>query len=343
MKDPTANNQINRESSVVFKNKPIIGKLRKALFKIGIGIGAVLLGYQFYQSVFAYLKGEVVFKNNAALVAAVFCMLFGILQQIDAWFLLMKSLNILLPFHDARAGYVLSFLSRYIPGSVWGYISRSEWLQQNYKVRYVDSNIGSVLEILISILACVLIIGISWVGSKNPIIFIPALVIFLPILSWALLHNRFSRRIFNQVLFYLKSSSTYPGVQLRDWLIVLGLLAINWFYFGLAVGLCGVAFGEWNIMSVLRNWLLFTGDFAVSWLAGFLVFFLPSGLGLRELLMTHLLSNQFGISIQSANTISVTMRFVTVIAEVSSVGVVLLIREIWMSIRKNGKLDRKQL
>ena len=82
------------------------------------------------------------------------------LQQVCAGVLLMRSLNIELPIHKARYIYSLSFLARYIPGSIWGYLSRSEWLLHDYQVSYASSNYGSILEVALAVSTGFCVLGL---------------------------------------------------------------------------------------------------------------------------------------------------------------------------------------
>jgi hypothetical protein len=316
---------------------PIWNKIRKVLLVLGIGISITLLGNQLYQSIVTLKSGEVELFNYWALAAAAFCMLVGILQQINAWYLLMRGLKIKLPFHDSRVGYALSFLARYIPGSVWGYLGRGEWLYQKYGISFVDASVSSILEILLSVLACILIIGISRIVFERKIIFVYALAVIIPLLSWILFQNPYSKKKFDEILKRFRKGYTYPAIPFKAWMAVLILLSTNWFYFGLSLGLCGVAFGEWNFFYTVDNLLLFTGDFAIAWIMGFLAFFLPSGLGLRELLIGELISNQIGVSPQIANAISIAMRLVASMGEIFSVVLLALTNYLWIQIKKVGR------
>ena len=64
-------------------------------------------------------------------------------------------------------GYSLSFLPRYLPGSIWGYLSRSEWLTQQFSIPFKYSNAISVVEIGATITAN-LLVAFIWL-SINPI------------------------------------------------------------------------------------------------------------------------------------------------------------------------------
>ncbi len=139
---------------------PRLKTLRTVLFRLGILVGLALLAIQIFQAYQAF-KSQVIFINNyLPLCLAGILITISFLQQIAAWSLLMRSLNIRLPAHKARFIYALSFLARYIPGSIWGYISRSEWLFQNYQISYTASNYGSILEVALAACTGIFVIGV---------------------------------------------------------------------------------------------------------------------------------------------------------------------------------------
>ncbi len=114
---------------------------------------------QMFQAYQAFKSQEIFIQSYLPLWIAGLVIVISFLQQIAAWVLIMRSLHVHLPIHQARFIYSLSFLARYIPGSIWGYLSRSEWLLQNYQVSYTVSNYGSVLEVALAVSTGFFVIG----------------------------------------------------------------------------------------------------------------------------------------------------------------------------------------
>ncbi len=128
------------------------------------------------------------------------------LQQIGAWVLLMRSLNIELPIHKARYIYSLSFLARYIPGSIWGYLSRSEWLLHDYQVSYTSSNYGSILEVALAVSTGFCVLGFCILVNDALIpIWVGFLLFSLPLLPWLFWFSKFSLRWRKKLAGYLNS------------------------------------------------------------------------------------------------------------------------------------------
>ena len=66
--------------------------------------------------------------NDIEALAAV---MLATLIQIAAWQVIMAGMGIYVGRWHLAQGYMLPFLARYIPGSVWGYLGRSQWMNQN--------------------------------------------------------------------------------------------------------------------------------------------------------------------------------------------------------------------
>ena len=88
------------------------------------------------------------------------------------------------------------------------------------------------------------------------------------------------------------------------------------------MSLVAQGFGLQNI----GNLVDFTFLFGFAWLAGFLVVFVPSGLGIREVVLSNLLTSILGIPAVQASALSVTSRFVISLAELAWILVALLFK-----------------
>jgi glycosyltransferase 2 family protein len=294
--------------------------LRKILFRLGILAGLILLSIQIFQAYQAFTTQVITIRSYWPLWIAGLVIMISFLQQIGAWILLMRSLNIQLPIHKARFIYSLSFLARYIPGSIWGYISRSEWLLQNYQVSYTTSNYGSILEVALEVSTGFCVLGICIILNR---ILVPTwigfLLLFLPWLPWLIWFSKLSLKWRNKLDVYLKSEILGFNPHFGVWNVILVLLIINCFYYGLGVFLVGYSLGIWRIDQFLSAWIILTGDYSAAWLAGFFAIFIPSGLGVRELVLSSLLTSHFQLIESVSRAISVIMRLITVLAEFATI------------------------
>jgi glycosyltransferase 2 family protein len=298
--------------------------LRSRLYWLGLGIGLfffagqILRGYQ----VFSTLTLDVALLVR--LSAAVLAGLVALGLQMAAWRYLMQDLGVKLTWRSIIGGYMLSFLPRYVPGSVWGYLSRSEWLKTSYGVPYVLSSIGSALEISAALITGSAVIGFYYLLSATGLVQLALLCfeVIFPVLSWFILNSVFQ-------FGYLKKRVDLQGwhgsrrVNFVVWSKIFVLYIMLWLCYG---ALTLILVGEFSPSSATPSLVAATFSFCVSWLIGFLLVFFPAGLGVREIALSNIMVNTMGISIGVASTISVLTRLCIAAAEALWVSIGLVIQ-----------------
>ena len=321
--------------------------LRKILLRFGILLGIGLLLIQILNVYESLANQTLILRHIWPFIVAIAIVIINIFIQIEAWIIMMQALNVDMPHHEARRGYVLSFFARYIPGSVWGYISRSEWLWQKYQVTYKQSNYVSILEILLDLFSSLLAIGICMVLLIiDKIYIIPIiLVIILLIIIWIALPSQllpFATRLFPSVY-----QENFPRLKLQShkWVLPIILRLMNWFIYGFTLFLIGLAFETWQTDQFISHWIQLTKDYCLAWLSGYVIIFLPSGLGVRELVLSSQLTNHFHLDPGVAMGISVIMRFVIMIAEFACVPLLYLLKQIFVrnNIQSQDSSNNKQI
>ena len=75
--------------------------------------------------------------------------------------------------------------------------------------------------------------------------------------------------------------------------------------------------------------------FSLSWLAGFVVLIVPSGLGVREFILANLLVSQSTLNVQTATVVAVLSRFFIYLAEIAWLLLGLLMTRIRVKIVPN--------
>lgn len=311
------------------KYKGWFSRLRKIVLRLGILVGLILLSIQLYRSIIDFKSQTLVIKHYWALFIALLIILMHIFQYFENWMILLRAVKISLPNHEARYGYALSFLARYIPGSVWGYLSRSEWLWQKYQVNYSSSNFVSILEIIISIVSNLIATGLCYIliSSEHYYSVLGFILILLPTIFWFLLPTRIpSLQRYKLTRNYLPNDWKKPSFL--NWLRPLLLLLVCWFYDGFVLFLIGVSFGSWQLNQWRILWAPLTKVFSVAWLSGFLIFFLPSGLGVREFVMTSQLLTYCQGDVATANGISIAMRLIMTSAELAYLAIFALMHHL---------------
>jgi len=238
----------------------------------------------------------------------------AIAVQILCWTMIMRDLGASISLRQAMTGYVLNFLPRYIPGSVWGYFSRAEWLKKHYSIDYSVSHLGSIIEILsglFSSLISVLLFVPQGISQRERIITGTGLFLLL-VLLWIFLKKT------SVIPSLRKISNPFFGfsIRLNVWLFSTLLLTLNWLIYGFIVYGTVKSVADRQVTFSTLEWVQYSGLFSFSWLIGFLSWFFPAGLGPRDWLLAQGLFFLKSIPYGMAYLIAVLTRFLGILSEI---------------------------
>jgi uncharacterized membrane protein YbhN (UPF0104 family) len=301
---------------------------RRRLFLIGLSIGLVLFLRQAWVGFREIQQHDLGLTRPGYLLAALGASIVMYTLQMLAWALIMRALGVSLGMRQTFSGYTLSFLPRYIPGTVWGYWTRSEWLERSYGVEYAVSGMGSVLEAFGAVLTGLFMAGIAFSTQLKDSAQLLMIVVCVGLLgvSWVAtpwLTTRIGRR------FWARSLAQQHGVALRfgPWSVSIVLYLGLWMAFGAILLLVANSLMAVPIAQLPACVLAASA----SWVVGFLAVIVPTGLGVRELALSSLLSSYAGFVSWQADVVAVVSRFAIVLAELAwlIVGLVLFGRERW--------------
>ncbi len=292
--------------------------------KVGLGLGALLFAYQVWTGLQAFSSNSTRFASPFLFVMAAALMTIIYELQILTWSrLLMERLGVHISFIEVHKGYTLSGLVRYLPGGIWGYMSRSQWLYESCGIAYKTANAGSMLQLLGWLVSACTFIGGYWgfVLSGTPQVPTTLLALSFPLGAWLVIRNiphwKFLRWISDRGLLDLASLS----VPLRYWVTIVVSYTVLWAGYGSVMFLIIRAMG----IQARGDALSATFFYLVAWLIGFLIVFMPAGLGIREVVLSSLLVTGMGISLEYASAISVLTRFLILLAELEYLLVGLLL------------------
>lgn len=280
--------------------------LRKILYFFGMLLGGGLFVFQFGRSIVSFAASGLNPAGIHFLVLAFMAVVLVRGIQMTAWHALMQYISPSLKWIDVAEKYTATLLSRYIPGSIWGYISRAEWLRAEHRIPYGVTNFISAVEIALVILTGMLaavVYGFS-IASAWLDFGLALLLIGLFILPWLLLRRIDQWAWFQRLMAKVfKIFETRP-IPLSAWVKAALLDLVAWYGFGMSL--------KWIIQALQPSAFpqldLTTMVYAAAWLAGFLVIFVPSGLGIREQTIITL-SNSFHLTTTAISTsASILMR-----------------------------------
>lgn len=287
---------------------------RTYLYWGGLVAGAGLFIYQFWRG----LAGLRALTLNAAavgwLVLAVAAVAAADLVQITAWAYLIRGLGAGLPdLLETVRGYILSGLARYIPGGIWGVVSRGQWLQQAHAVPYRVSSTAAILEMggltgMAAVLAAAYWSGqTAWplsggllalaVAGAAAVWIGPRLFARWPASAWLVRRGLLP--------------SELAHLSLRRWALVLLAYGGVWIGLGLAVWFGAQALGAAPAAGLAGSAFVY----ALAYLAGLFFVLAPAGLGVRELALTSLLTSVLGLPGSIASAAAVLARFANLLAE----------------------------
>ncbi len=278
---------------------------RRILYGLGLTVGLALFARQAWLGYAALGNNAHFTAHPGYLLAALGCYLAGNLVQIAAWAMVMRAVGAPLRVDQALRGYILAFLPRYIPGTVWGYLSRGEWLARECGVPYPISSLASLLEAA-TLLLTALSIGALWLVALRWRLPVALICLMLMWINWHWLP-----RLLQRIAPQRWQSQLHTSHSL--WLGLAGnlLYLFFWGVHGCGLWLLGRALGFWP---VALPWAAISAA-SVAWAAGFVVLFVPTGLGVREATLTALLQQQVGLPTGEAGTVAVLSRLWIILAE----------------------------
>lgn len=278
-----------------------VPRWRRGLMIAGMALGLLLFGRQLFSALANVQQSGVVLVAPLYLAAALGLAVVGYLLQLGGWLLAMRFLGIQLTAAGSFSGYFLSFLPRYVPGSVWGYLGRGEWLNSTHGVGYRASSSGSLLEAGSFVATALGFAALAYLADAWRSAAL-ALVAVGCALGWLLLGRAAAARGQGQ------------WKQRRQWRLPAAALLVYagyWLVQGLSLGAVCRALG----MAPAVDLLHLTAASGAGWSVGFLTLFVPAGFGVRELSLTYLLTTQSGVPAAAANLAAVLSRVCMIVAE----------------------------
>lgn len=295
--------------------------IKKWVRILGLGIGLTIFLSQIYQSILS-ISTLSLRMDWGWIILGFLAMVLLIALQIFIWKQILNAMEIPLEYLQIARGYTLSLIPRYIPGSVWGYLNRSEWLNEQYHIPISQGNVSSLLEVLQVILTAFMALFI-FAGVLSGFSFwrfslVLFLVLLLPILVWKILS-----------LPSIVRNRWIPfKMRLSNWLIAVYSGVIQWVLLGLST--ISLLFGVQGVFPfenlTLQKGALVSFCYTSSWLAGFFVLFIPGGMGIRELSLSFFLMHLVNVPAGSSTWIAVLSRLLYSLAELTWIFLSLLLK-----------------
>ncbi len=219
--------------------------------------------------------------RNFFLAAAMFAA-FLFIFRVLSWRWIVEGLGHKLPLAPATRIWSTSELARYLPGAIWQVVGRV-YLVRPYGVSGAVCSTSQLLELTIFLLANVLVAVSCLVFQATKLtdptarrcLFCFALLI--PIL-FVVIHPKVFYGLLNRVMRRLGKPpiiQRLSGGNLTK-LILWSILGLLWQAFAIWLLVHG------PLQLKLAKWWIVAGAYGLAWCAGFLAFWAPGGLGVRE-------------------------------------------------------------
>ena len=188
-----------------------------------------------------------------------------------------------LPVAPSTRIWSTSELARYLPGVIWQVVGRV-YLVRPYGVSGSVCSASQVLELAIFLLANILLaVGcLMWLGFKTfhgaTQIWLLGAIALIPVLA-VLVHPKIFYGLANRVMTRLGKPPIARQLCFRELcgLLVWAVLGLLWQ--SMAIWL--VVAGPLHLQPT--KWWIVAGAYSLAWCAGFLAFWAPGGIGVREL------------------------------------------------------------
>ena len=258
--------------------KKILDILKWVWF-VAVIIGAAYYFHRNYNNISGYLETISLGRVGLSIVI----ILLGKFALSDLTRISLGKIDYKIDYKDALTITSITQLGKYLPGGIW-HVAGKFGMYKARKISTKKTTLAIVFE-NIWLLSSALVIGVELLLNSNQAVLCEfngffchpeynlAISIALPVLWFVglLLVDR---------LFFKENR-----YSVKDLLILFIEMLFIWVSFGIST---------WLVFPVQSGFLLpITGAFSLSWVAGYLAFFAPGGIGVREYLLTLLLSSFF--------------------------------------------------
>ncbi|MEL7645829.1 MAG: lysylphosphatidylglycerol synthase domain-containing protein [Anaerolineaceae bacterium] len=306
------------------KNWP---QIRRILRIVGTLVGLAIFAYQLYTSIGALSaqKQQLQLIWGWMFLAMAVYLLVYLLQMLNLW-LVYKVKFPALPFKPILQGYSMSFLPKYTPGYIWGYLSRADWLESRAGIPGAYSWLATVLEVVVTLMSGAVVLLLNWSLRGGRYLSLALLAALLPWLVWLLMRlaARFTRKYLQEERRHVVEAFTIPFPR---WALISVNSIFQWLLLGIGLRLISAGFSTPTALPFWSALWKHIYAFCLSWLGGFLAVLIPNGLGVRETVLNALLESQAGFAASAAVVISVASRVLLFLAELGWLLLALLIKQ----------------
>src|SRR5688572_9943086 len=200
-----------------------------------------------------------------------------------SWWQILAGFGHRLPLRAATRIWSISELARYVPGAIWQVVGRV-YLVKPYGVSGTVSSTSQILEVFTFLLAnvlvatsCLLYYGVRRDVDGSARVWLVTAMALVPTLC-VVLHPRIFYRLVNRTLEMMNKPPITQRLPGKRQVLLLGWAIVGLVWQSLAVWFMTAEAQDLPI----EKWWVVAGAYSLAWCAGFLAFWAPGGIGVRE-------------------------------------------------------------
>jgi uncharacterized membrane protein YbhN (UPF0104 family) len=278
----------------------------------GFVVAAAGLGCYAVVSDWGSVRSSLADLGIATVIGALASVVCALVATMQIWRVLLAGLGSPLPVRPAARVLFVGQLGKYLPGSVWPVLAQME-LGAAHKVPRHRSASASVLTMLLSLLTGLLaaLATLPFVARSTQyrwvFLAVPVLLICL--------HPRVLNPMLSRLLRLARRPPLEQPLTGRVLAAALAWALLSWVLFGLQIWLLATRLGA----PYGKTALLAVGGFAFAWCVGFVIVFLPAGIGVREVLLIAALGPVLGTG--AATAVALVSRAVMTVGDLVTAAV----------------------
>ena len=260
------------------KSKKLLNLL-KWVWAIAVIAGALYYFFKNYQDISVYLK-----TISLSRVLLSFVMLFiGKFTLSEITRVSLRKVGYSITYPEALSITSVTQLGKYLPGGIW-HVAGKFGIYKARKISTKNATLAVVFENFWLLSSATVIGGILLVVSSRDALCEFNSLFCNPSINWAI---ALGLPVIWMVGLYIVDRLSFKEnrYKVKDVLILILEMIVIWVSFGVSF---------WLVFPIHAGFLLaITGAFSISWVAGYVAFFAPGGIGIREYLLTILLASFF--------------------------------------------------
>lgn len=253
--------------------------LRYVLLAIVVGFAVVFFARQ-WTSITDVIAHIPISSSVLSFVAV----LLGMIANVLSWVTLLNGLGHVVPLPRASQIMLVGQLGKYVPGSVWAYVMQME-LGRQYGIARARVLVTALYAAGIGVVAS-LILGTSVLPSvtaEQPLL--AWLYVLLPV-GLVCLHPRVMTALSNLALRIFRRPPLQHTVGFRTILTAVGWALLSYLLYGVHLQLLVGVSAPASPLSIL----MLAGALSLGFTASLIAFILPSGAGIREVVVIAVLT-----------------------------------------------------